>query len=168
MATRRRKKTTTRRKKSTRTGQRRVTARRAYKKTSPRRRRRRAKKNPDMAPLLYAAAGGVAGGLISNFIVPMLPAGMAQQYGGPVLQIALGAFVSTSKATATMKDAGLGMVAVGAAQLVAGLMKQVQTPKAPTVSAGWMPASVVGQRYLDPPASDIPLNSFLADIVVPS
>jgi hypothetical protein len=122
-----------------------------------------------MEPLMYAAAGGVVGGLISNFIVPKLPPGMAQQYGGPVIQIALGAFVSTSEATATYKDAGLGMVAVGAAQLVAGIMQEMKKPEGPVIAnEGWMPASVIGQRYLDPPTSSIPLNSFLADIVVPS
>ena len=58
------------------------------------------------------------------------------------------------------------MVAVAASGLVSKLMAgPAMSPI--TASSGWMPASVVEQRYLNPPASSIPLNSFLADIVVP-
>lgn len=167
MATRRRKKTTARKRKGTKRGMVRKTARRAYMPKKKTTRRRRAKKNPPMQPILYAAAGGAAAGAVQKFVVPMLPPGMAQQYGGPALQIALGAFLATSKNTKNFKDAGLGMVAVAAAGLVNQLMGGAG-PAPIVASQGWMPASVVGQRYLDPPASSIPLNSFLADIVVPS
>lgn len=168
MATRRRKKTATKRKRSTRKGMVRRTARRAFAPKKRTTRRRRAKKNPPMQPLIYAAAGGAAAGLVNQYLVPMLPPGMAQQYGGPAIQIGLGAYLATSSKTKNFAPAGLGMIAVAAANIIGTLMGGMKPAAAPVASAGWMPASVVGQRYLDPPASTIPLNSFLADIVVPS
>jgi hypothetical protein len=168
MATRRRKKTTTKRKRTTKRGMVRRTARKAYAPKKRVARRRRAKKNPDMQPLLYAAAGGAAAGLVQKFLVPMLPGGMVQQYGGPAIQIGLGAYLATSKATQAYKPLGYGMIAVAAANLVSSIMGGMASGQAPVASSGWMPASVVGQRYLSPPTSDIPLNSFLADIVVPA
>lgn len=170
MATRRRKTTATKRKRSTRKGQKRTTARRAYmskRNAAPKRRRRRAKKNPPYNEILFAAAGGAAAGIVSKYVVPMLPAGAAQQYGGPALQIALGAFISMNKATKAYKEVGLGMVAVAASGLIDTLIGGA-TPAPITASQGWMPASAVQARFLNPPSNEIPLNSFLADIVVPS
>ena len=86
----------------------------------------------------------------------------------PAIQIGLGAYLATSKATQAYKPLGYGMIAVAAANLVSSIMGGMASGQAPVASSGWMPASVVGQRYLSPPTSDIPLNSFLADIVVPA
>ena len=173
---RRRKRTTTKRRRTTKRGMARRTARKAYsasRRNPPRRRARRNQPNGkmDMQALIQAAGGGAAAALISQFVPTWLPPGQMTQWIGPAANIGLGLLLANMKTTRQFQGAGYGMVAVGTAELVARMtakmMDQAPAP-VPPVSAGWFPASVVGQRYMEPAASQIPRNSFLANIVVPS
>lgn len=174
----RRRRTTTKRRRTTKRGMARRTARKAFsasRSNPPKRRARRNQPNGkmDMKALVQAAGGGAAAALISRYVPMWLPPGNKMaQWAGPVANIGLGLLLANMKTTAKFKGAGYGMVAVGTAELVARLTAQMgqAQPQAPLpiTSAGWFPASVVGQRDMEPSASQIPRNSFLANIVVPS
>jgi hypothetical protein len=184
-----------RKRRSTRAGGRRKTARKAYapkrraRRNAPTkrrtirrrrrapvvsRRRRSSRRNQPMNPLIQAGGAGAISALVDGYVVGMLPA-MIKPYGSLGIHLGLGWWLSMPRAMGgRWKIAGVSLFAIGIANIVKNFLPGGMATSSnswvdpQTVSQAWVPASAIASPQVGVTAADIPVQSFLSRISVPT